>query len=446
MRKTLVIFTAIVLFALAFTSCGNNDNQDNNDLQEVIVEASPTPTPTLEPIVEQSAEVVFSDILVSVDFFNINLSASEDIRYSTSDVHLWLYFTDESLPMVMFMHEGTTRSTLTETEARVFLDNVGRQLSYDDEDVSWSDIERIVVNGMPLYLASTRTDGESLGVIETLDLMAGIFVADQNIFSVVFAADLYLYNIYLPHFRKMLYTISVIADDEIVLLRTGFAPENLDLSRAFLEAIDTDIIDFYFTHPIIFTTTAEENGLGDTFMYIDGVVYAIGEPFGPNDVIKILTNNGLIALILPNETIDLLSLPYNLELFAIDREFGFFFLYMGFSSVLDMPAGMLVGLHNYSEPEPSPEPTPTQEPLTLVGTWLWMGSPYYVFEPGGRGTMAGVDIRWTARNGILSICNTPDLCGNTCIAPAEWRYVLSGNQLTLTSTLIDTLTFTYTRR
>ena len=93
---------------------------------------------------------------------------------------------------------------------------------------------------------------------------------------------------------------------------------------------------------------------------------------------------------------------------------------------------------------PTPQPSATQSPL--IGTWIWMGSPYYVFESGGRGTMGGMDIRWSASNGVLSICNTPDFCGNTCIAPAEWNYVISGNQLTLTSRLIPDLTFTYTRR
>jgi|GEM_PF-2289024 len=100
--------------------------------------------------------------------------------------------------------------------------------------------------------------------------------------------------------------------------------------------------------------------------------------------------------------------------------------------------------------------TPTQTPQTpqapsatqasLVGTWLWLGSPYYVFETGGRGTMSGMAILWSTSNGVLRICSTPDLCGSTCIAPAEWNYVLTGNQLTLTSRVIDSLTFTYTRR
>ena len=88
-------------------------------------------------------------------------------------------------------------------------------------------------------------------------------------------------------------------------------------------------------------------------------------------------------------------------------------------------------------------PSATQ---SLVGTWFWQSSPFYVFESGGRGTMIGMDIRWTASNGVLSICITPDFCGSSCIAPAEWNYVLSGNQLTLTSRLIPDLVYTYIRK
>ncbi|MCL2874618.1 MAG: hypothetical protein FWE29_06800 [Defluviitaleaceae bacterium] len=95
--------------------------------------------------------------------------------------------------------------------------------------------------------------------------------------------------------------------------------------------------------------------------------------------------------------------------------------------------------------EPSPTPEPSLE-STLIGTWLWMGSPYYVFEQNGYGTMSGSDIRWTSREGVLSICSTPSICGITCFAPSEWNYTLDENQLILTSRLTANLTFTYTRR
>jgi hypothetical protein len=97
---------------------------------------------------------------------------------------------------------------------------------------------------------------------------------------------------------------------------------------------------------------------------------------------------------------------------------------------------------------PVEEEPAAEEPVaaTLEGTWLWNGSPYYVLEAGGRGTMAGSDIRWSTRGGVFIVCSTPDTCGSRCLAPMEWRYVLDGNRLTLTSTLIPDMTYTYTRR
>jgi len=83
---------------------------------------------------------------------------------------------------------------------------------------------------------------------------------------------------------------------------------------------------------------------------------------------------------------------------------------------------------------------------TLIGTWRYSGSDFYVFNEGGTGTMLGMPIRWTADNGILSICNTPGTCGNICIAPADWFYEISGRNLTLDSTLIPGMSYTYRRR
>lgn len=102
-------------------------------------------------------------------------------------------------------------------------------------------------------------------------------------------------------------------------------------------------------------------------------------------------------------------------------------------------------------PIPTPAPAVTEPVLVLsdsplAGTWDWLGSPYYVFYDDGEGTMLGMDIRWTSADGILSICNTPAICTTECIAPAEWYYIVDGNELTLTSTIIDDMAFTYTRR
>ena len=83
---------------------------------------------------------------------------------------------------------------------------------------------------------------------------------------------------------------------------------------------------------------------------------------------------------------------------------------------------------------------------SLVGTWMWMGSPYYVFEANGTGTMPGFNLNWWTSGGILFICTTPGLCGSNCLNPTEWDYEIVGNTLTLTGRgLLRWMTFTYTR-
>jgi len=84
----------------------------------------------------------------------------------------------------------------------------------------------------------------------------------------------------------------------------------------------------------------------------------------------------------------------------------------------------------------------------LVGEWNWLGLLYYTFNADGSGIMFDTDIWWASRNGVLYICITPDLCGsmNDCFLPMQWYYSISGNQMVLTSRLIDSTTYTYTRR
>jgi len=79
----------------------------------------------------------------------------------------------------------------------------------------------------------------------------------------------------------------------------------------------------------------------------------------------------------------------------------------------------------------------------LIGDWDWNGALYYEFEAGGFGMRRGEDIRWSTYDGVLHICWTPDACGNTCIAPERWDYILDGDELTLTRSGSTT---TYTRR
>jgi len=85
---------------------------------------------------------------------------------------------------------------------------------------------------------------------------------------------------------------------------------------------------------------------------------------------------------------------------------------------------------------------------SIVGMWRWNGSPFYVFNSrgGGTRTLGGrvIDIGWTQLTGILSICITPDSCGDWCISPNEYIYTVSANRLELIC-LLTNLTFTYTR-
>ena len=106
------------------------------------------------------------------------------------------------------------------------------------------------------------------------------------------------------------------------------------------------------------------------------------------------------------------------------------------------------GINTPAADVPPPPPVAARESVdetSLVGTWYWRGSPYYVFEANGHGTAGGLNMRWSSSQGILFICNTPLLCGDNCFALAEWYYEISGDTLRLTSRVLSLLSFTYTR-
>jgi len=118
-------------------------------------------------------------------------------------------------------------------------------------------------------------------------------------------------------------------------------------------------------------------------------------------------------------------------------------------------AAMLVRLmgvlgHDIETPPPAP-PQPPAQP-SLVGRWNFLGVPFFVFEANGRGVMlpgdeAAMDIRWWTASNLLSICITPDLCGNNCILPMEQYFVFlqNGNQLMLTDRTPPNESFVFTR-
>jgi len=87
--------------------------------------------------------------------------------------------------------------------------------------------------------------------------------------------------------------------------------------------------------------------------------------------------------------------------------------------------------------------------MDLVGTWNWMGTPYYVFNADGSGERIIFNetnpITWTVNDGIIIICTTPDRCGASCRAPEEWIYEVDGDSMVLTSNQVPGMRFTYTR-
>ncbi|MCL2572610.1 MAG: hypothetical protein FWE11_09425 [Defluviitaleaceae bacterium] len=114
--------------------------------------------------------------------------------------------------------------------------------------------------------------------------------------------------------------------------------------------------------------------------------------------------------------------------------------------------------HNEQEINEAPEMPPEEqynnagtisygwpENQWMVGSWIWMGMPYYVLEPDGNGTMSNMPIRWWTGNGVFSVCNTPDVCQGNCLIPQEWYYSLDGERLVLISTVLPDMQFAYDR-
>jgi len=97
-----------------------------------------------------------------------------------------------------------------------------------------------------------------------------------------------------------------------------------------------------------------------------------------------------------------------------------------------------------STPMPSPTPTPGV-PQTLVGSWYWRGSMYYMFNADGTGIAGGVNIRWWTYAGVLNVCITPELCLGPCPSPVQWYYSLGGDGLTVVNRRMPDLRFVYYR-
>jgi len=100
----------------------------------------------------------------------------------------------------------------------------------------------------------------------------------------------------------------------------------------------------------------------------------------------------------------------------------------------------------------------------LIGTWFYLGHPDYDaletfrFDADGRGETRSSGarelnrpIRWIAENGILEFCITPLSCGDTCISPMRWYYMVDGDELTIIGAtmsirpIMTGMTFAYSR-
>ena len=95
-------------------------------------------------------------------------------------------------------------------------------------------------------------------------------------------------------------------------------------------------------------------------------------------------------------------------------------------------------------PTPAPAQSPAPAGQSLVGTWALyefadLGMPFFIFRADGTATMYDTELGWTAINGILGLCSTPELCRGNCSAPGEWYYTLEGNVLTLEGRTISDL-------
>ena len=112
------------------------------------------------------------------------------------------------------------------------------------------------------------------------------------------------------------------------------------------KTIDDFIPEGYTNAPnTIYSTSASENGLENTFMYVDGIIIEKNkmEPF-PYCVLE--TSEGKIALMSTGET----------DALEEGKEFRAFFMYMGMSARIDMPSGYYIGV---LDPENLPDEIPS---------------------------------------------------------------------------------------
>ena len=113
------------------------------------------------------------------------------------------------------------------------------------------------------------------------------------------------------------------------------------------KTIDDFIPEGYTEAPnTIYSTSASENGLENTFMYADGVITDASNKTSLFPYYVLETNEGKIALMSTGEIKELEE----------GKEFRAFFMYMGMSATIDMPSGYYIGV---IDPENLPDEIPS---------------------------------------------------------------------------------------
>ncbi|MCL2842224.1 MAG: hypothetical protein FWE28_01990 [Oscillospiraceae bacterium] len=344
---------------------------------------------------EGTREPILSPNMVEVEFGGLQLTFSEDIAHDTFGGRLILTFTEESDP--------TTGAVLNTPETGIdFSRDFFEQIVDRMDRTLQGEPEELTVNGAPAYLQHFEDY-----------FVFVMFTGNSGVYGINFSAAEDTFDLYFPYFMDVLEQIQDGESDLVGTWSRDGAPDTLLI----FNEDGTGELDIGIA-TLEFTWTAES---GTLLLIGDGVRDESGFFIDGDTLIR--TN-------------------------ASGEETRYTRASQG--TVADSPAPEEPEEQEVDEPvapeEPQEQEVEPQTAETLEGTWLWMGTAYYVLETGGRGTMVGSDIRWSTSRGVLSICSTPDTCGNTCIAPTEWHYVLAGNELTLTSTIMDDMTFVYTRR
>ena len=206
--------------------------------------------------------------------------------------------------------------------------------------------------------------------------------------------------------------------------------------------IDSPSFDTFMPAPeTIFTTLASENGLGDTFMVVEGR-FDGWEPFDEQGITYFHLTNDTGTLFITGPNINDIYDPFLDQDFAnsFPEEGSYlrvYFKYLGFSDTLDKGGGMLIG---FADLDALPEAVNVSE---LVGEWKCniTNTWHYTFNADGTGLQYPDNaFTWSASQNIVTITAASDNI------PLEWAWDISGNKLTLSSIILPGVEFSYIKQ